>query len=117
MYGSRGGFSKSDQINFLGEVLAGFLYVYSSWYCRATTGNPRCFCKTDDDNKSTLHLIKQVKENSSKDAVKTFYILMMQVGISGFKSRTGEEARANSIEKPAYLELSCSMKYYKCYGR
>lgn len=101
--------------------------MHSSWYCRATTGNPRCFCKTDDGNKNTLHLIKQVKENSNKDAVKTFYILMMQsrsiiiigeeVGISDFKSRPGEEVRSNPIEKPAHLELFCSMKYCKCYGR
>lgn len=28
------------------KSVAIFLYVYSSWYCRAMTGNPRCFCKT-----------------------------------------------------------------------
>lgn len=46
--------------------------------------------KPDDDNKTTPYLIKQVRENSNKDAVKTFYILMRQVGTSVQKEDCGE---------------------------
>lgn len=67
----------------------------------------RYSCNADDDNKNTLHIIKWVKENSTKDTVKSLSVLMVQVGISGSKSRSGEEVKANSTE--FLFTLGCSV--------
>lgn len=104
VYGTQGGLSKSNQRKW-GEACCCFsvqqpvLLGYNL--------DLRYSCNTDDDNKNTPHIIKWVKENSTKDTVKSLCILMVQEGISGFKSRSGEEVRENSIE--FLLTLGCSV--------
>lgn len=113
----------SDKLPW-GKSVAIFLSAYSSWGCTATMGDPRCFCKTDEDDKNTPHLIK---ENSSKGAVRAFYILMMRVGMSGFKSRKWGQIALKSlhtsygmlqmlrqVERRAFLSATATAQEHKC---